>query len=97
MGEMPSLQSFKLASLYSPKDLGSEAGASQDKVVATIWQGVNSQQSPLEAASLGETTAEPAGGRLGLWISSFYLLVSLFSRLCSGFLPGDLVLVPAMG
>lgn len=36
MVELPSPQSFKLASLYSLKDLGLEAGAS------TIWQDINS-------------------------------------------------------
>lgn len=53
MVELPSLQSSVLASLYSLKDLESEAGASQDKVVSTIWQDISNQQSPHEAASLG--------------------------------------------
>lgn len=40
----------------------------------------------------GETAAESAGGRVGLRISSFYLLISLFSRRGTVFPPGDIVL-----
>lgn len=64
MVELPSLHSSVLASLYSLKELVSEAGASQDKVVSTIWQDISNQQSPREAASLGETAAESARGRV---------------------------------
>lgn len=64
MVELPSLHSSVLASLYSLKELVSEAGASQDKVVSTIWQDISNQQSPHEATSLGETAAESAGGRV---------------------------------
>lgn len=52
--ELPSPQSFKFTSLYSLKDLGLEAGASQDKAVPTIClAGYQQAAEPPEAVSLG--------------------------------------------
>lgn len=92
MVQLPSPQSFKFSSLYSLKDLGLEARASQDKAVSTIWQDINKQQSLLRLRLWGaEPTAESAGEGLGCNLFLPFAC-SLPSRLCTVFPPCSLPL-----
>lgn len=84
MAQLPSPQSFKFASLYSLKDLESEAGASQDKAVSTVWQDISKQQSLLRLRLWGaEPTAESAGEGLGCRSLPSFCLFSTFQAVYS--------------
>lgn len=85
MAQLPSPQSFKFASLYSLKDSGSEAGASQDKAVSTVWQDISKQQSLLRLRLWSPQLSLQEKG----WVVDLFLPFpcSLPSRLCTVFRP----------